>query len=242
MKLFQRLRDIVSQQRTIPSEKNGSMIVERHLNGMWGIEYRNEYQSSGDYVEKMWRGALQAIEFEKRTYKKILVLGSGGGCVLYSMQKMLGPMRRDTEIIAIDWDSVMLQMSMAVYGDNFLQNRNLSKLINFIPSENKDVYSVGNVTLLRGDAKDFILKSQDFFDFIIIDVFHDTRPAQCMYEDVFRDALSTRLSPCGSAIINCWRSQDELRDIWQKSFIIEKEVKSHWNNLLYMKPRYAAHQ
>ena len=63
------VRSFLFQRRIIPSEKNGPMIIGRSIHGMWGIEYKNGYQSSGDYVEKMWRGALRSIEFKKRSYE-----------------------------------------------------------------------------------------------------------------------------------------------------------------------------
>lgn len=217
------------------------MVIGRSIHGMWGIEYRNEYQSSGDYVEKMWRGALQAIEFEKRAYTNILVLGSGAGCVIHCMQNMLGAQRKNTHIIGIDWDTVMLQMGTAVYGENFLHKRNLKNLMRFVSDNTKNLVASENITLICTDAAEYVRQTEDSFDLIIVDIFHDTRPAPCMVEGAFRDTLATRLSPDGSILLNCWRSQDELRGIWNKRFIIRKEIRSHWNNLLYMKPYYATH-
>ena len=189
----------------------------------------------------MWRGALRSIEFKKRSYEKILVLGSGGGCVIYCIQNMLGIRRKNTHIIGIDWDAVMIQMSMAVYGKNFLQERNLKNLMHFIPDNRKDLTASENVTLFCGDVTEYIRQTKDFFDLIVIDIFHDTRLAPCIMEGAFQDALTDRLAPDGNILLNCWRSQNELRDICNKKFIIEKEVKSYWNNLLYMRRHYATH-
>ncbi|GEM_PF-4991437 len=244
MKFLEKLRDFLSQsqQRIISSERNEAIVIKRFVGGAWGIECRDEYQSSGSYIEMMWEGALRTIAFQRQSFKKILVLGAGGGCVIHLLQRLLRSKRMHTEIIAVDWDPMMLQMGMAVYGKNFLQKKNLENLMSFVPSEKKDFYVTENVTLLCDDALHYIQDTKNFFDCIIVDIFNNTQPAQCVYEDAFRDILCTRLSPDGSVLLNCWRSQDGLRAVWEEKFTIEKEIKSCSNNLLYMKPRYAVDQ
>lgn len=236
MKFFERWRDFLFQfqKRVVSSEKNNAIVIKRFKNDEWGIECRNVYQSSGSYIEMMWKRALEAIEFQNRSFKKILVLGSGGGCVIHCMQNMLGSKRACTDIIGIDWDAMMLQMSMAVYGENFLEKRNLERLMNFVPIEKKSIYSSENVTLLPYDAQEYIKNTKDIFDFIIVDIFQNTHPAPCVYEDTFRDAVYAHLSSGGHLLFNCWRSQDALRDIWEKKFSLEKEIISFSNNLLSM--------
>lgn len=90
-------------QRSIPSERNGKIVVLSTF-GKTDVFVGGFHQSSG-YIQTMWRKALKHVP-RSAPVKTVLMLGLGGGSAVRELQSRF----RGCAISVIEWDPAMIEL------------------------------------------------------------------------------------------------------------------------------------
>ncbi len=137
----------------------------------------NGSQQSGKYIRKLWKGACKKFGIlENRNWKKILVLGVGGGTVI----ELLHGQFPNVRITGVDIDSTIIDIAKKYF---------LSGDIAYI------YFSVA-------DAKKFIRENNLKYDCIIIDIFIGNAVPDFVKTKAFLSDCKQKLSKKGALCIN----------------------------------------
>lgn len=98
-------------QKTIPSEKNGKIVVLSTF-GKTDVFVGGFHQSSG-YIQIMWRKALRHVP-RKFPVKTVLMLGLGGGSAVGELQKRY----QNCAITVVEWDPEMVALYHQLHPKN----------------------------------------------------------------------------------------------------------------------------
>jgi spermidine synthase len=133
-------------------------------NGKLVLDSTNANYSYGS-LQRILRKGLQFIGFEKiRTMNKILVLGVAGGSVI---KTLVDEINYKGSITGVEIDKAVVEIAKEYF--------KLDKIL--------------NLEIVIEDAFEFVIKSEDKFDLIIIDIFQDTKMPDFLFEKVFIDRI-----------------------------------------------------
>ncbi|OYQ36601.1 spermidine synthase [Flavobacterium cyanobacteriorum] len=129
-------------------------------------------------LQRILRKGLHYIGFERiRNFRNVLVLGVGGGSVIRTLAEEIKFMGHITGV-EIDAEAI------AIANTYFQLN------------------SIKNVNIVIDDAFEFILKTKQKYDLIIIDVFQDTKMPNFLFEDFFINRINFLLNVNGFILFN----------------------------------------
>lgn len=162
-------------------------------NGELVLDSTNTNYSYGS-LQRVLRKGLKYIGYSKiQSMDHVLVLGVAAGSVIKTLVEEIEYKNR---ITGVEIDPEVIEIANKYFKLNEIQNLNI----------------------VIDDAFEFVLKTKDRYDLIIIDVFQDTNMPNFLFEDFFCKRIAYLLNKKGYIIFNtmCLTKQDNDRN---KSYI-----------------------
>ena len=158
------------------SEINHSLEITWN-NGILVLDSKNTNYSYGSLQRALKKG-LRFIGFERiKKFNAILVLGVAGGSVIKTIRNDI---KHTGKITAVDIDKQVLELAKKYFN------------LNTIP----------NLEIIHEDAFQFVLRTKETFDLIIIDVFQDTHMPSFLFEDFFIQKTTQLVNINGFILFN----------------------------------------
>ena len=146
-------------------------------NGRLVLDSKNTNYSYGS-LQRILRKGLQYIGFERiRGFDTVLVLGVAGGSVIKTLADEI---KFKGKITGVEIDPKVIEIANTYFGLN----------------------EVKNLEIVICDAFEFVLKSKEKYDLIIIDIFKDTVMPSFLFEDFFINKVNTLLKVNGFILFN----------------------------------------
>ncbi|SHG77820.1 spermidine synthase [Flavobacterium fluvii] len=141
------------------------------------LDSKNTNYSYGS-LQRILRKGLKFIGFEKiQTMDKILVLGVAGGSVI---KTLVDEIHFEGKITGVEIDKAIIK----------------------IANEYFHLDQIQNLEIIIDDAFEFVLKTKDKYDLIIIDIFQDVRMPNFLFEAFFIDRICLLLNSKGFVLFN----------------------------------------
>ncbi len=146
-------------------------------NGYLVLDSENTNYSYGS-LQRVLKKGLRYIGYDRiRNFQSILVLGVAGGSVIETLKKEI---KFEGQITGVEIDPVVVELATKYFG--------LGKY--------------NNVSIVIDDAFEFVLKSKEKHDLIIIDIFQDTTMPNFLFEDFFINRINFLLKVNGFILFN----------------------------------------
>lgn len=166
----------LSETISYTSQYNKVLEIRKVKNKYWLDSEKANYSYGS--LQKAFEYSFQQIDFQIFNPNKILLLGLGAGSVIESLSKYL--QNSFYSIDAIEIDPVVIELSYKYF----------------------DVQRFSNLKIFQIDARDYIMQSVDFYDFIIIDLFVDLMIPDFLFEPVILQKLKKMTTEKGAILIN----------------------------------------
>ena len=159
-------------------------------NGELVIDSKNTNYSYGS-LQRILRKGLKYIGFERiKKFDNVLLLGVAGGSVIKTLVEEI---KFKGKITGVEIDPAMIEVANTYFK------------LNEIP----------NLNIVIDDAFEFVLKTKETYDLIIIDVFQDTTMPNFLFEDFFINRVNFLLRKDGfiwfnTMVINDGNSERNL--------------------------------
>ena len=167
-------------------------------NGQLVLDSRRTNYSYGS-LQRILRKGLDYIGFDRiRKFENILVLGVGGGSVIKTLADEI---QFKGNITGVEIDPEVIQIA----NDYFVLNK------------------IKNLNIVHDDAFEFVLKTKEKYDLIIIDIFQDTIMPNFLFEDFFINRINFLLNVNGFILFNTMtlNKKDKERNLHYKSHFSE---------------------
>lgn len=146
-------------------------------NGELVLDSKNTNYSYGS-LQRILRKGLKYIGFERiRNFENVLVLGVAGGSVIKTIVEEI---KFKGKITGVEIDPEIVDIANKYFKLNEIQN----------------------LELIVDDAFEYVLKSKNKFDLIIIDIFQDTLMPNFLFEDFFIQRINFLLNVNGFILFN----------------------------------------
>jgi len=135
-------------------------------------------------------GGLQEVlnfgldEIPISNIKSVLVLGMGGGCVVKSLRKKY---QYKHKVVGVEIDPVVIEIAKNEF--HLLQDK--------------------KVELIHADAEEYIAKTKEKFDLIIVDLFIDVKVPPQFYTQEFWKNVATSVNANGFVLFNAGIDLDQ---------------------------------
>ena len=190
-------------------------------NGQLVLDSKNTNYSYGS-LQRILRKGLKKIGFSTvAKMQDILVLGVAGGSVIKTLVDEIG---YNGKITGVEIDRDIIAIANKWFG--------LDK--------------IANLELIVDDAFEFVLKTKDRYDLIIVDIFQDATMPAFLFERFFADRIGFLLKPDGYILFNTMtlngahdeRNEQYIRGFDQSAFEIKliPRVEDH-NELIVIHKR-----
>lgn len=163
-------------------------------NGYLVLDSENTNYSFGS-LQRVLKKGLKYIGYERiQNFQSILVLGVAGGSVIETLKKEV---KFEGRITGVEIDAAVIELARKYFG-----------LGNYI-----------NVSIVNDDAFEFVLKTKEKYDLIIIDIFQDTTMPNFLFEDFFINRINFLLNVNGFILFNTMvlGYQDRRRNVDYKN-------------------------
>jgi len=175
------------------------MIEVTWANGELVLDTENTNYSYGS-LQRILRYGLRNIGYDKIVeMEHILLLGVAGGSVV---KTLVDEISYKEKITGVEIDPDMIQIANEYF--NLNQIKQLEVVID--------------------DAFEFVLKTKDKYDLIIIDIFEDTHMPNFLFEKFFVDRVCTILKDNGFVLFNTM-ILDEAHNVRNKKYVAEVNPK-----------------
>lgn len=167
-------------------------------NGQLVLDSKSTNYSYGS-LQRILRKGLLYIGFERiKKFENVLVLGVAGGSVIKTLANEIGFKGRITGV-ELDADVIT------------------------IANEYFKLNEVPNLNLVNDDAFEFVLKTKEKYDLIIIDIFQDTVMPNFLFEDFFINRINFLLKVNGFILFNTMtlNKKDKERNLLYRSRFTE---------------------
>jgi len=190
-----------------------SKVIEvTWANGELVLDSENTNYSYGS-LQRILRYGLRNIGYENvLKMDHILLLGVAGGSVI---KTLVDEINYKGKITGVEIDPDMIQIANQYF--------NLDK--------------IKQLEIIIDDAFEFVLKTKEKYDLIIIDVFEDIKMPNFLFEGFFRDRVFTLLKDQGFVLFNTM-ILDEAHNIRNRKYISEINTKLFSSKML---PRIEVH-
>lgn len=158
-------------------------------NGELVLDSKNTNYSYGS-LQRILRKGLESIGFDKiAKMNHILVLGVAGGSVIKTLSEEI---KFKGKITGVEIDPEIIKIANSYF--------NLDK--------------IPNLEIVIDDAFEFVLKTKDRYELIIIDIFQDTTMPNFLFEEFFQNRTCFLLKEKGIILFNtmCLSEKDNLRN------------------------------
>jgi spermidine synthase len=152
------------------------------------LDSKNTNYSYGS-LQRILRRGLKFIGFERiKTMEKVLVLGVAGGSVIKTL---------------VD----------EIYFEGQITGVDIDKYVISIANEYFQLDKIQNLEIIIDDAFEFVLKTKDQYDLIIIDVFQDTNMPNFLFETFFINRICYLLNSKGYILFNTMIINDKQKQL-----------------------------
>jgi spermidine synthase len=146
-------------------------------NGQLVLDSKNTNYSYGS-LERILRKGLLYIGFDRiRKFENILVLGVAGGSVIKTLTQEV---KFKGKITGVEIDDVAIEIAQKFF----------------------QLQDIPYFQLIQDDAFEFVLKTKEKYDLIIIDIFQDTKMPNFLFEDFFINRINFLLQVNGFILFN----------------------------------------
>jgi len=146
-------------------------------NGQLVLDSKNTNYSYGS-LQRILRKGLHYIGYERiRGFENALVLGVAAGSVIKTLAEEI---KFKGKITGVEIDPGAIEIANTYFG------------LNEIP----------NCEIVIDDAFEFVLKTKEKYDLIIIDIFRDTEMPNFLFEDFWRNRINFLLRVNGFILFN----------------------------------------
>ncbi|WPO78083.1 fused MFS/spermidine synthase [Flavobacterium sp. KACC 22761] len=181
-------------------------------NGELVLDSENTNYSYGS-LQRILRYGLRNIGYNKvLEMNHVLVLGVAGGSVI---KTLVDEIQYKGKITGVEIDPDMIQVANQYF--------NLNK--------------INQLELIIDDAFEFVLKTKDKYDLIIIDIFEDIKMPNFLFESFFSNRVCSLLNDQGFVLFNTM-ILDEAHNVRNKKYILEINAKLFSSKML---PRIEVH-
>lgn len=190
-------------------------------NGQLVLDSKNTNYSYGS-LQRILRKGLKAIGFDQvAAMQNILVLGVAGGSVI---KTLVDEIKCGGKITGVEIDQEIIKIA----NDYF------------------KLYQIPNLEIVIDDAFEFVLKTKEKYDLIIIDIFQDTNMPNFLFEKFFSNRTCFLLDRGGRLLFNTMilnqdhekRNQDYVTQIDTDAFEVQRlpRIESH-NELILVRKK-----
>lgn len=185
-------------------------IYSKSLEVTWNygelvLDSANTNYSFGS-LQRILKKGLKYIGYDRiKKFDEILVLGVAGGSVI---KTLVNDIQFKGNITGIEIDKDVIQIAKNYF----------------------NIDEITNLTLIQDDAFEFVLKTNQKYDLIIIDIFLDTTMPNFLFEDFFINRITTLLNINGFILFNTMvlNNKDIERNILYKSkFDVDYSVRMY---------------
>ncbi len=158
-------------------------------NGELVLDSKNTNYSYGS-LQRILRKGLESIGFKAvLKMEHVLVLGVAGGSVIKTLTEEI---KFKGRITGVEIDPEIIKIANSYF--------NLDK--------------ISNLEIVIDDAFEFVLKTKNKYDLIIIDIFQDTTMPNFLFEEFFQNRTCFLLKDKGIILFNtmCLSDKDNLRN------------------------------
>ncbi|WP_291145545.1 spermidine synthase [Flavobacterium sp. UBA7680] len=190
-----------------------SKVIEvTWANGELVLDSENTNYSYGS-LQRILRYGLRNIGYEKvLEMEHILVLGVAGGSVI---KTLVDEINYKGKITGVEIDPEMIQIANQYFNLN----------------------EIKQLEIIIDDAFEFVLKTKDRYDLIIIDIFEDTNMPNFLFEKFFSERVCFLLKDQGFILFNTM-ILDEAHNIRNRKYITEINAQLFTSKML---PRIEVH-
>ncbi len=173
-------------------KKNSSLSKALEVtwnNGELVLDSANTNYSYGS-LQRILRKGLKYIGFERiRNFENILILGVAGGSVI---KTLIDEIHFKGKITGVEIDNNIVEIANTYF----------------------DLDKTPNFELIIDDAFEFVFKTKENYDLIIIDIFLDTKMPNFLFEDHFINRVNILLKVNGFILFNTMilNNKDEERN------------------------------
>lgn len=163
-------------------------------NGYLVLDSENTNYSFGS-LQRVLKKGLKYIGYERiQNFNSILVLGVAGGSVIETLKNEV---KFQGKITGVEIDADVIELAKKYFG----------------------LGSYNNVSIVNDDAFEFVLKTKEKYDLIIIDIFQDTTMPNFLFEDFFINRINFLLNINGFILFNTMvlGYQDRRRNVDYKN-------------------------
>ena len=163
-------------------------------NGYLVLDSENTNYSFGS-LQRVLKKGLKYIGYERiNTFENILILGVAGGSVIETIKNDI---KFKGKITGVEIDATAIEIANKYFGLN----------------------NYKNVEIIIEDAFEFVLKTKEKYDLIIIDIFQDTTMPNFLFEYFFINRINFLLNVNGFILFNTMvlGYQDRRRNAVYKS-------------------------
>jgi spermidine synthase len=158
------------------SSINSSLEVTWN-NGQLVLDSKNTNYSYGS-LQRILRKGLRYIGFSRiKGFKKILVLGVAGGSVIKTLTEEVG---FTGKITGVEIDPLAIDIANKYF----------------------ELDKISDLEIIIDDAFEFVLKTKEKYDLIIIDIFQDTAMPNFLFENFFINRINFLLNVNGFILFN----------------------------------------
>lgn len=165
-------------------------------NGQLVLDSQNTNYSYGS-LQRILRKGLKYIGFERiKSFENILILGVAGGSVI---KTLVDEIKFKGKITGVEIDLEIIKIA----NDYFKLNE------------------IKNLEIIIDDAFEYVLKTKEKYDLIVIDVFQDTIMPNFLFEDFFINRINFLLNLNGFILFNTMviNEKERIRNIdYKKKF------------------------
>lgn len=188
------------------SEINKNLEVTWN-NGQLVMDSKNTNYSYGS-LQRILRKGLHYIGFERiRNFKSVLVLGVAGGSVI---KTLVDEIKFKGAVTGVEIDPKTIELANKYF----------------------DLDKIPNLELVIDDAFEFVLKTREKYDLIIIDIFQDTVMPNFLFEEFFINRINFLLNVNGFILFNTMVLTDEHK---QRNTAYRSKFNAHYSVRMYPK-------
>ena len=187
--MFKKLFSYFIPINVFKQKSNISQMLEvTWADGQLVLDSKNTNYSYGS-LQRILRKGLKFIGFERiKTMDHILVLGVAGGSVI---KTLVDEISFEGKITGVEIDKYVIALANEYFHLDKIQN----------------------LEIIIDDAFEFVLKTKDNYDLIIIDIFQDTKMPNFLFETFFINRICDLLQPKGCILFNTMVLNDKQKKL-----------------------------
>lgn len=187
-KMFKKILSFFVTVNLVRKDSHISQKLEVTLNnGKLVLDSKNTNYSYGS-LQRILRKGLHYIGFDRiRKFEHILVLGVAGGSVIKTLSEDI---KYKGKITGVEIDPKVIELANTYFG----------------------LAEVPNCTIVIEDAFEFVLKTKEKYDLIIIDIFKDAEMPGFLFEEFWINRINQLLNVNGFILFNTMTLTKQHKD------------------------------